>query len=149
MKKSISRIILTVLSITLIVLSVGTPWLLDSHNVILDNFINRGNLLFFLSILAAITLFFIVRLHFALNDMERTINIVVFSETRSSISLSAYSIIISPFVAFILMSFKSAISNIYLMPSLFNSVLIIITMFNVLILVDIIKGILLIKPSFN
>lgn len=149
MNKSRSGFILTVLTTALFVLSVITPWTLDKHNSVLDAVISNGSLLLFLSILVAFTLFSITHLHFILNKMEIKITSEVFNKTRDSLKLSAYGVITSLAIAVILMSLKSVISNIDIILAMISGTLLVITSFNILVLIDIIRSIFAIKPAFN
>lgn len=149
MNKTISRCLIICVSSVLTVLSVATPWVLDSHNLILDAFISQGGLLSFLGVLVTITLASAANLHLELSKMEQRIKKEVFQKTRCAIKKSSYWLIIMLVFAIILISVKSlaAESDIYL--ALVNSGCLIILVFNILVLSDITQTIYAIRPNFD
>ena len=147
MTKTVAWTLLIALTTIAIVLSAVDPRILGDGNKFLDEYAGV-DMLNVLGVILAITLASAGQLHLTLNQIEeRRKTKGVFVATRASIVRSAYAMIWLFCVAMLLLAIKSAFTEVAWARSLLNGFAIVVTMWNVLVLVSLTSLIFRIKSD--
>ena len=144
MSKIIPWVTLAIVATGLVALSLYTPHWLSDDNAFLRNFVNH-ELLATLGFIAAVTLASAASLHLELNRLEDATN-QIFTRSRRSVCLSAYSLLILFGGAIILVVAKPLLPASPIAAALANSGALLIIYFYLSVMWDLIATVLAI-PS--
>lgn len=145
MKKIIPWIILTALTAAMTTISHCKPQWLNDDNSFLHNFVNH-ELLATLGFIAAVTLASAASLHFELNRLEDETE-QAFVNSRRSICLSVYSLLVLFGMAIVLVVVKPLLPEVPYAPALANSMALLILYFYISVMWDITSTVLAIPTA--
>jgi hypothetical protein len=134
-----------------ILLTFIKPWVLSDQNIFLKGFVNH-ELLSFLGLIVAITIWSVANIHLELNKLEEQVKKAVFTKTRNSIKKSIYwmiGILIASLVIVLAKPVFVAISKTQSTESFFNGAGLLAILFNILVLIDILQTTFKIKPNYE
>jgi Na+/proline symporter len=147
MTKTIAWTLLIALTAVVVVLSAVNPAVLGRENAFLDEYAGV-DMLNVLGVILAITLASAGQLHLTLNQIEeRHKTKSSFVSTRASIMGSAYMMIWLFCGGMLLLAIKSAFPDVAWARSFFNGAAVVVTIWNVLVLVSLTGLIFRIKPE--
>lgn len=150
MNKTISYCALIVCAGVVAVLAAAAPSVLsDDKNSFLKNFVNH-ELLGTLGVILAITLASIAQLHLAFNKIEEEFQRAGgLSRTRRSVHTAAYWLISLFVIAIALVVIKPIVAHEAWSQTIVNGAAILVLVWNVLILIDIMRTAFAIKPTIR
>ncbi|MEJ0063962.1 MAG: hypothetical protein WDO70_12465 [Alphaproteobacteria bacterium] len=150
MNKTIARCVMIVAVGLWIAIAIFSPHLLGDSNTFLKGFVNQ-EFIGLLGVVVTITLASAANLHLELNKLEEKVNKAIFRNTRTSVRLSAYTMIWTMFFGLVLVVIKPLIcgGDNESVSALINGGALLIVLSNIIILADLTQAIFKIEPSFK
>lgn len=148
MNNTIHKCIVIVSAGVLILLSILSPWVLGDSNGFLKGFVNH-ELLNFLGVIVTISLASCANLHLTLNRMVEIVKSECFNSTKDKIKESAKILVYLLVASVAVVVIKPLALGGEIKNSIFNSMAIMIIVYNIIILSDITKTILNIPPFID
>lgn len=138
MSQATQIIIFTFVAVALLVLSITAPWTLSDKNTFLEGFVNH-EFLNFLGVVVTISLASAGNIHLEFNKIEEKAKQKFLSEPRKAIKTSAYCLILSLICGVVLVVVKPLVCEGEIAEAVFNSLCLLIVLFNAFILYDLTK----------